>query len=352
MPHAESGIRSPSRYFGFRWAYVLLTTVLWTFFLSLIWVETDYSTFWTPAFLLLNLIGGSGFDAVWLRLHGVFGLNLHDYSYTAWSPVGYWIDPLFASATISTILLVGSVLAFTIPERGQAKNLPATRGIHLRGKLATSLLLGMALTATAAGAIDLASIDLKPTFNEIGWLPHVSGWYFGGPILTYFPDGAIAKPITWISVVCGVLVFGTFAWLLVTFVRPGRDRYWHAERWTLIFTLLGLCLTTLGLFGMKSDTWVYRELEVFLGGCYSTFIIGLFLLTWAWTCRTVLFMMMKRYEKAAVDSDEPACFACGYDLRMLTTDKCPECGTSVHPEVIHKLREASATQAESRSTTR
>ena len=353
MSKTDSGIKSPSRFFGFRWAYVLLAAVLWAFLLPLIWIEADHDALWTPGFLLFNLIAETSLDASWLRLQGVFGLNLYDYSYGTWSSGGYWVDPMFAAAVLATLLLIGSILAFIIPERGQAKSLPATRGIHLRGKLATALVIGMALTAMTAGFFDLADIDLKPTFNELGWLTASStGWGYGWQMLTYYPDAGIAKPVSWIGTCAGVFVFGLLVWLLTTFVRPGRDRYWHAERWTLIFTLFGLALCIAGLFGMRDDAWAYSELELFLGGCYTTFIIGLFTLTWAWTCRTAMFMMMRRYEKEAIDSDEPICFACGYDLRMLGSDKCPECGTQVHPEVLVKIRAQAETHAESRSTTR
>lgn len=351
MAHVNSGQPSPSRFFGFRWAYVLLATILWAFFLPLIWTQTDHQAYWNPTYLLLNLLSEVGLDVPWMRLHGVFGFSLYDFSYRSMGISDYWVDPMLAATLITTVLLVGSAVAFIIPERGRAKNLPATRGIHLRGKLATVLVLGISLTALAAGFLDLVDIDLRPMFGDLGWLPPINTWRYGSNTLTYFPFEGVSKPVSWVSTLAGVFIFGAFTWLLITFVRPGRDRYWHAERWTLIFTLFGLALILFGILGMRSG-YFYLDIELFLGGCYTTFIIGVFTLTWAWTCRTALFMMMKRYEKAAVDSDEPACFACGYDLRMLASDKCPECGTAVHPEVLIKIQEAITTHAESRSTTR
>lgn len=326
--------------------------MLWAFFLPLVYIEPDPHAFWNPPYLLFNLLAEADTGVYLMQLHGVFGLNLYDHSYRFSGTPSYWIDPMLVAAVITTVLLTGSVSAFVIPERAQAKNLPATRGVHLRAKFASALVIGMSIMPLAAGFLDLANIDLKPTFADLGWLQSVNNFQFVGPSLTYFPLDDFAKPVTWILTLAGVLAFGSIAWLLISVVRPGRDRYWQAERWTLIFALFGLALAIIGYFGMRSSNSHYYYLEPFLGGCYTTFVIGVFTLTWAWTCRTALFMMMRRYEKAAVDTDEPACFACGYDLRMLASDKCPECGTAVHPEVLVKLREATTIHAESRSTTR
>lgn len=357
MAEQPSGPRSPSRFFSFRWAYLFLTAVLWSFFLPLIWTEPDLEAFWTPTFLLLNLLGEAGLGASWMRLHGVYGFSLHDWWYAV-NPGDYLIEPMFGATAVCTVLLIGAILAFVVPESGRSKNLPAVRGVHTRGKLAAGLVLGMAMTALVAGVIDVSGLDLRPQFEELGWMSTSSvfnhPWYYGANTLTYLPAGGVARPISWVSTLLGVFMFGALAVALLTFVRPGRDRYWQAERWTLIFTLLGLVLTLFGMFGMRQESYYYSDLELYLGGCYTTFVIGFFTLTWAWTCRTGLFLMCMRYEKASRNADEPRCFACGYDLRMLVSDKCPECGTPVKPELMDKIRalQDGSDQAESRSTTR
>lgn len=136
----------------------------------------------------------------------------------------------------------------------------------------------------------------------------------------------------------------------------GRDRYWQVERWTLVHTLGGIALILFSYIYTRNESYHYERHSFLLGGCYTSWVIGWITLTFAWTCRTALLMMMRTYEKASVNSDEPVCFACGYDLRMLVSDKCPECGTALRPELVKKLKivaERSAiAHAESRSTTR
>ena len=226
-------------------------------------------------------------------------------------------------------------------------------------------MIGLVMTALVAGAIDIFDYNtpIADFFAEQGWLPsgatggglYSMGWYDN----IYWPDWGIAARVSWVCTLGGVFGFGLIAWIVLSLVPLGRDRYWQAERWTLVFTLLGAVLVAVGLLGLNVDHGYggyrdYSGLEVFLGGLYTTFVVGLFMLTWAWSCRTGLFLMLRRYENAVNDPDNPVCFACGYDLRGTNVSQCPECGAAIKHRQSSTPPESNETNthAESRSTTR
>jgi hypothetical protein len=351
MANADSGPRSASRFFSFRWAYLLLAAILWFFLISLLFFPNDgsYDNWLQSTNLLIYAVtGDSEFSE--MRLHGVFGMMLPDYSW-ADSFTERFFSPSNIGSAVAVFCLLILIAMYVIPEAGDTKNLPATRGIHLRCKIAGALMVGLGLTALAAGLLDLFELhdELIDTFDQYGMITisnFNSPWSYIDQV--YMPGYGIAKPVSWGTTFAAVFIFGLFAWLIMTFVPLGRDRYWQAERWTLIFTLFGFVLTLLGLYGILfQDNWYngHASMEVFLGGYYTTWVIGLFILTWAWSCRTAMFMMSRRYEKAAIETDEPTCFACGYDLRMLASDKCPECGVPVNPKLLAKIHAAAQAKA-------
>jgi hypothetical protein len=362
MAIADSGPRSPSRFFGFRWAYVLLAAIFWFFLISLLFFPNDgtYDNWLQSTNLLIYALTGDG-EYSEMRLHGVFGMMLPAYNWAELFTDRFFSPSNIASAVTVFCLLI-LIALYVIPESGDTKNLPATRGLHLRCKVVSALMVGLGMTALIAGLLDIFELqdELIDVFDEYGMISisnPTSPWSYIDQI--YMPGYGIAKPVSWGTTLAGVFGFGLVVWLAMTFIPLGRDRYWQAERWTLIFTLLGLALATFGLCGMIfRDAWYSRHagMEIFLGGYYTTWVVGLVMLTWAWSCRTAMFMMAKRYENAAIETDEPSCFACGYDLRMLASDKCPECGTQVNAKLLAKIKERqqqlSQTQAESRSTTR
>lgn len=343
MVDATSGIKTPSRFFSFRWVYVLTTLLLWWYLLSFMFVEVDYVDIsYSPSYLLYNFLGEFGFEGPAGQLDGVFGFYLYEDPY-GWPYGGttrsHLLPKMSTAGYLSSAVIAALAIAFVIPEAGKSKNLPATRGVHFRGKLATSFIVGLALTATLAGAIEFLQIDLITLFQGLGWLPSSAGPYGYGWNDFFPPSGDIVLPVSWIGMLTGTFLFGAIVFTCLSFIRLGRDRYWQAERWTLILTVCGALIVIASLF---SRSLSYANYETFLGGAYTTHVVGLFLLTWAWTCRTGVFLMLMRYEKAANNSDAPACFACGYDLRMLTSNKCPECGTPVNAALLSKIQQLQA----------
>jgi len=292
------------------------------------------------------------------KLQGVFAFDLSS-QYAA--RFGFHADVL-RTETISALLvllfLIALIMGYTVPEQAKSKTLPARRGLHTRSKAAASIVIGIACTAIVPGVVDVSGLNpsLTTTFSDLDLL-NTSISYWLPPGVSYHPNYGIAPPITWVTCLCSALAFSFAAWLLTSKVQVGRDRYWQSERWTLYFTALGGFMVLLGIIGLERDQthgFDYLDLAYFLGGSYTTFMVGVFTMTWAWTSRTIMFMMIRRYEKEAATSSETICFACGYDLLMLTTEECPECGMKLSVEMLEKIRASkpSIDHAESRSTTR
>ena len=362
MADAGSGIKSPSNYFSFRWLYIGVTLFLWYAVITSTFFEFSYSHDGIFEFntIVRIFFFNYGSDVIDSRLHGVFGLQLLFEPFGRLHIGGIDLPEAIDLAGGCLVLLLALLaLLFVVPSSGKASDLPARRAVHGRARLTTALVIGFFTTALIACSIDILGLNdtVSEWLNDIGWLPDTTHWHpFGSyAYLSYEPDYGIAKHVSWITTVGLTLVSGVAAWAFMTFVQVGRDRYWQSERWTMILSIAGGAMMVLAMIGLHTgdtDHEKYLHLEIFLGGSYSALIVGLFVLTWAWTCRTCLFLMVRRYEKAMVDPSNPQCFACGYSLHGLTSSKCPECGTPVHPTVLNKILESQKNQAESRSTTR
>lgn len=327
MANADSGPRSPSRFFSYRWAYQFLAYFLW-FNLGFVCFVCGELAGFAPAYLIWNLISGSYPGIEGLAMQGVLGF---DFGYDGWN------NTLPTLATIA--LLIGAIALFIAPQSNSAKYLPAMRGLHLRAKLSIAFVTGVTATALLAAMLDILHINLLPLFDQTGLMP-THGWTYSWRYkpTDYSPSSGIISLVSLGSLFISIIGAGTITFGVMSFATLGRDRYWQSERWTLLLTLCGIFLILVSGLFLRDDYFDYRNNEQFLGGCYTAWICGWLVLTYAWTCRTMLLMMMMKYEQAAVDADQPICFACGYDLRMLESDRCPECGTSVHPVVLKKMK--------------
>ena len=360
MANADSGIRSPSRYFSFRWAYIFLSIFAWAFFLSLVLLPGDFEYWWSPDFMAWYTIFGPDADHLKMRLHGVLGLYFEGSFWERWEGLEDALYPIHLAAFCSITMLIILIACYVVPKSGKTIGLLAIRGVHTRGKITASIVLGLMATAAFAGVIDIFQVNIDSFFIDTSIhsaTSNVPAPPFGPLDIEYRPQSGIAHPISWISVLLIMLIVGFFALLTLSYALIGGDRYWQAERWTLVYSLLGLVMILTSIFGIQEDHWAYRSCDQYLGGCYSMFIVGWFAIVWAWTCRTIMFMMVRRYEEAALKGEETTCFACGYDLQMLTSNRCPECGIGIKTELLEKIRNRLAesterAQAESRSTTR
>ena len=343
MADADSGTNPASRFFNYRWAYISLACLLWFNLLLVMTGEGEMALF-APTYLIWNVLTGDFTKIGELSAQGVFGFDF-----------GY--GDASGAAFLALLLMAGLIAAFITPESGQTKRLPAMRGLHLRAKLIASFIIGLASAAIIAGLLDAVNADMVKFFTNLGLMPVQNYHGFITIPDNFRPRSGIISLLS-LSVLAAIVMFaGGASFIFMCLTKLGRDRYWQVERRTLFLTLISLAMIILSLPFLENDIYIYYYHDIFLGGCYTTWIVGWMILTFAWTCRTILLMMMQSYEQASLESDEPNCFACGYDLRMLTTPQCPECGTPVSPKrmekIIRQTEESMAkTQAESRSTTR
>ncbi|MBX2851697.1 MAG: hypothetical protein KTR15_08135 [Phycisphaeraceae bacterium] len=351
MAKTNSGITSSSRFFSYRWLYIGSTLFLWYATITLIFFDPGYrfDKILHPDTVIRSLVFGLESDLLYNRLHGVFAFDFQQNFFYHFDLDSDWLHSINLAAAIATVFLATCVLLYVIPERGQSKTLPAKRNFHFRACLVSALVFGLASTALMASFVDTFGFngDITRVLKDLNWLDDspmrtYGGWgtnYYG---VTFMPVQGIAVPASWITTITCTAMFGIVGWVAVTKLLA-RDRYWQAERWTLLLSMMGGLLIATGLTGIYLDQTNGRQygiLDQFLGGAYTGFMVGIFTLTWAWTSRTCIFLMINRYEKAAVETDEPTCFGCGYDLRMLSSEKCPECGTRVNPKLLAKIRSA------------
>jgi predicted RNA-binding Zn-ribbon protein involved in translation (DUF1610 family) len=343
MAYPDSTINPAARFFNYRWAYITLFCVLW-FNLFLMLVGDNQVALFAPAYLIWNVFSGQIPEIAELSVQSIFGF---DFGF------GTPIVPGF----IVLLLLIGCVACLIVPEFGKVNRMPAMHGLHVRAKLIVSLIAGLSSTAFIAGVLDALNIDMVQVFLKLGMLKvqNHSGFIYAPD--SFRPKSGIISLISLGSTALGVSAFGGITFVYMCLAKLGRDRYWQVERWTLLLTLFGIALVLLSLPFIEWDNSAYQRHYIFLGGCYCSWLIGWITLTFAWTCRSILLMMMQQYEKAALESDEPNCFACGYDLRMLTSNQCPECGTTITEKRFEKIKKrtehaTATTHAESRSTTR
>ncbi|MGB0769030.1 MAG: hypothetical protein ACPGYV_15135, partial [Phycisphaeraceae bacterium] len=249
------------------------------------------------------------------------------------------------AAFVAVILIAAALCLFMIPQSGQTKTMPAMRGMHTRAKIVFSLTIGLLGASAVAGLIDALGVDVVPMLVELGVLPPPNNTFSRFYQPSFAPSDGILSVVSLISLSLLILPTAAVAFFLMSITTLGRDRYWQVERWTLLLTLAGLGLVVFSVVFVEEDAYSYYYHDHFLGGCYSAWFVGWAVLTFGWTCRTMLLMMMRQYEKAIADSDEPICFACGYDLRILTGETCPECGTPVSVKLLAKRRAIADEQA-------
>ncbi|XAL99979.1 hypothetical protein OT109_01065 [Phycisphaeraceae bacterium D3-23] len=349
-PAGTSGASTIARYFAFRWAYLFLSFILLCVLMSLLFIGNLYYSdavpWWSPSFLIYS--GWPGWPGVIgetaaSRLHGFLGLDFDAYGWRR-GPAAWWIqEPLNIAAIVVSVLLIVATALFIIPAQGSAKNLPASRPIPLRGRITAALVNGFIAAALFAGIIETTGFDVIPVLDKLGWLVPAQpqninsyGYYYPPPD-RLMPTWGIWSMASWLSTSLIALPVAPASIGVGIFWPPPRDRYWQTERRTLIYTVLGLAMIAASSALCDDDPDNYTYHEHFLGGWFSVWLVGWWVLTWAWLSRTALFFMLRRHDLALTDPDNPACFACGYNLRgsiMAKQTKCPECGTPISERLM------------------
>jgi predicted RNA-binding Zn-ribbon protein involved in translation (DUF1610 family) len=327
---------------------VLLSTLL-----SLLFIDSSESydgfDWYTPSFLISISWPGTIGQTTEGRIEGFLGLAF-GFSPWAWPQSSWWIEePINIASVIIALLLLSATASFIIPAKWSMKSLPASRPIPLRGRITAALINGFIAAALVAGAIETAGYDVIPVLDALGWLAPVQQWgnqqthhqsYF--TYSTYerlMPTWGVWALASWLTVALIVIPVALFSLVAGAFWPIPSNRYWQTERRTLIYTFVGLAMISASTLLCDKDAENYRHSVHFLGGWFSVWLIGWWVMTWAWLSRTALFFMLRRHDLAQSDPDNPTCFACGYNLTgslMGKQTKCPECGTPISERLLSR----------------
>ncbi len=129
------------------------------------------------------------------------------------------------------------------------------------------------------------------------------------------------------------IAWGLWALIFWRFWRAG-DRYTQFTR-VIRGLLVGSILEVFVATAVHAFT--YRRDECYCcRGSYTGLVFGGTALLWVFGPGLVLLYKRERYRQRLL---LPTCVECGYDLRGITVEKCPECGEALPDEVAARMRE-------------
>jgi len=173
------------------------------------------------------------------------------------------------------------------------------------GGLAVSLLtLGLAGTLVSLFHADQAVGNIVETFNSgIGARPGDFPWAF-----------AVFMAVVW----AGWLLFFAMVW-----ASKPLSAFRPVYRLVLAGSVLELLIT------VPVDVQVRKRTTCYCGeGTFLGLVIGITLAAWAFGPGLVLLFLARRLERRR---ELQVCIGCGYDLRRLPGNRCPECGRPFEP---------------------
>ncbi|GEM_PF-971085 len=133
----------------------------------------------------------------------------------------------------------------------------------------------------------------------------------------------------------GLLAIGV-AWALWAFLFW---RYWKAgDRYTQMTKMIrGLLVgSVLEVFVATTvHAFAYRRDDCYCcRGSYTGLVFGGTALLWVFGPGIVLLYKREKYRQRLL---VPVCLECGYDLRGITAEKCPECGKAIPSEIVERM---------------
>lgn len=133
----------------------------------------------------------------------------------------------------------------------------------------------------------------------------------------------------------GLLAIG-IAWAVWVFLFW---RYWKAgDRYTQLTRMIrGLLVgSILEVFVATAvHAFTYRRDDCYCcRGSYTGLVFGGTVLLWVFGPGIVLLYKREKYRQRLL---VPVCLECGYDLRGITADKCPECGEAIPREIVQRM---------------
>ncbi len=207
---------------------------------------------------------------------------------------------------------------------------------------------------SAALIASILSVGLAATLLEIpDWWRYVVATNWGaGQRLEVHPDEVTAGGVSvqpappppaldiddvdfrvWPGLVAIALAWSAWALIFWRYWRAG-DRYTQLTRMIrglLVGSILEVFVAT------AVHAFAYRRDECHCcRGSYTGLVFGGTALLWVFGPGIILLYRRERHRQRLL---LPTCIECGYDLRGIAVEKCPECGGLLPDEVVARMRE-------------
>lgn len=162
-----------------------------------------------------------------------------------------------------------------------------------------------------AGAVAAAALSLGFIATGVSLLGHPMDWAFtGGPISPWF-----------------YLLGAPWLFWLVLFSLMWSGQ-WHVGFGRMYRLLLAGTLVEI-IFTIPVDVMVRRRTHCYCEeGTFFSWVIGATMAMWTFGPGVVLLFLAVRFRRAG---PKGICANCGYDLRGLPENRCPECGLAFEP---------------------
>lgn len=242
-------------------------------------------------------------------------------------PLGLGIQtnyPRIVDFLVATLVLFG--LQFLLLLGAPQLHWPRPRR---RRSIFVSLAAGSAIAMLLSIGIVLAStslyklIDAPDSFREGTVITSISPGPATAPAPTPPPRFNWRTDIPWaiIGIVLGAWTF----WFLVFALVGSREwtrRFGRMYRTLISGTILELLIT------IPIDVQVRKRTNCYCGeGTFFSMIIGLTTVLWVFGPGIAILFLIRRRQRL---EQSGCCLQCGYNLRGLTSERCPECGMLFH----------------------
>jgi hypothetical protein len=248
-------------------------------------------------------------------------------TFSASDPIGFRLDPIpseVGSFLIATAALFGVQFLLLLGAPHVHWPRPRRRRsifVSLAAGSAIAMLLSIGIVTACASLYKL--IHAPDSFHE-DWV-----------VTSMTPTTAPARPapppkfdwrsdIPW-AIIGILLVAWTFWFLIFALVGGGQwtQRFSRMYRTLIAGTVLELLIT------IPVDVQVRRRTHCYCGeGTFYSLAIGLTAILWAFGPGVVILFLIRRHQRLA---ETGCCLQCGYNLRGLQNNRCPECGTAFGP---------------------
>jgi hypothetical protein len=193
-----------------------------------------------------------------------------------------------------------------------------------------SMFISLAAGSAVAVLLSVGIFSAGASLNQLVYHP---GSFKGGSV-TIEPTTAPAPPansgakIPWLFI--GIAVIAWTLWFLI-FALMGAGQ-WAGRFRRMYRTLIGGTILEL-LITIPIDVQVRKRTDCYcFEGTLISLAIGLTAIVWTFGPGVAILFLIRRNQIKAASGN---CRQCGYDLRGLSSSRCPECGTPFRHRTIN-----------------